>query len=167
MLNPSWLGHIASGPEILASGSSKTSREWTHDSLCPERSVSGTAWTLAHKHCAEWELLCTTAFGPCYPPASLLPRQARQLPIKPLRRLSLQFTLLILCASISSLLTFSFSPLVLLVQFNTARFSQPRHMAVLGEINSPSCSAPCFWREPELKNLRTCKNEDTSNIFAF
>lgn len=89
-LNPSWLDYIASAPEALASASPKMRKEWTHNSLCPEMPVSGTAWTLADKHCTERELLCTTAFGPCYFPTSALPRQAHQIPIKPLRRLSLQ-----------------------------------------------------------------------------
>lgn len=75
-LDPSWTGYNAPGPEILASGCPKTWRERTHDSLCPVRSVSGTAWTLADKQCAECDPLCTTAFAPCYSPTSFLPSQS-------------------------------------------------------------------------------------------
>ena len=123
-LNPRWLGYIASGPEALASGCPKTWKKWTHNSLCPEKSVSGAAWTLVEKPCTEHELLCITAFGSCYFPISCLPRQEHQLPIRPLRSLSLLSHSLGPLCFYFFLLTCSSFPLVLLVWFNSAWFPQ-------------------------------------------
>lgn len=158
-LDPSWIGYIASGPEIPASGSPKTCNEWTHDSICPERSVSGTAWTLADKHC---EPLCHRAFWSLLFPNFFSPKA---------KHISYHWEDF-LCSSPSWSSMFLFflcllSPSLLcfcLCSSTLRSPHSPRRMAVLGEINSPSCSAPCFWWGPELK---TWKNVGRSNIFAF
>ena len=148
-------GYFASGPEALTLGRSNKWKEWTHNCLCLEGSLTGTAWMQTDSQCPECELLCTTAFGPFYFPTYFVPKQTYQwYP----RRHSLQSCSLgILC---SYFLFLTFSPLLLFVWFNTAwwSFPPPQICEMLCEINGLFCLAPCFWKVPRkcaLKSVMT------------
>lgn len=158
LLNPSWLGCIASGPETLTSSSPKMWKEWTHDSLCPERSLSCTVWTLEDKyrtitctslHRRFWSLL--------FPQLLFSQGKHSSYQSNPWEGFFCSLTLLVLCVSVSSFLTFS-SPLVLFVRFKAIRLPQPQMCDIAGWDQWSLLLTTLF-----VKGARTGCSEDCKN----